>query len=106
MSTLYDYSEADLDTEISVKLTLRDLLILSWGHESVSFVPGEASDKEFKAAELKIDTALDQLRVQISRAEQPKLMFDEGLRAQQLSADAIQTVLETNTRNCESPLVS
>ncbi|RFQ05783.1 hypothetical protein D0O09_03230 [Pseudomonas putida] len=82
-----------------VKLTLRDLLILSWGHESVSFVPGEASDKEFKAAEQKIDNALNQLRVQISRAERPNLMVDEGQRAPQLSADAIQTVLKTNTRN-------
>ncbi|KPY52153.1 hypothetical protein [Pseudomonas syringae] len=34
------YTKQDLDSEISVKLTLRDLIILSWGHESVSFVPG------------------------------------------------------------------
>jgi hypothetical protein len=61
-----NYSEAELETEIAVKLTLRDLLILSWGHESVSFVPGEQPDEEFKAAEEKIDRALDQLRVQLS----------------------------------------
>jgi hypothetical protein len=63
-----NYSEAELDTEISVKLTLRDLLILSWGHEAVSFVPGEESDQEFKVAEKKIDQTLDMLR---SRARQP-----------------------------------
>jgi uncharacterized ubiquitin-like protein YukD len=62
-----DYSAAELDTEISVKLTLRDLIILSWGHESVSFVPGEESDQEFKVAEQKIDSALDQLRAKFAK---------------------------------------
>ncbi|NVL48666.1 hypothetical protein F2S72_01490 [Pseudomonas syringae pv. actinidiae] len=62
-----DYSDAELDTEISVKLTLRDLIILSWGHESVSFVPGEESDQEFKVAERKIDSALDQLRARLAK---------------------------------------
>ncbi|RMN21104.1 hypothetical protein ALQ64_02843 [Pseudomonas cannabina] len=62
-----NYSPAELDTEISVKLTLRDLIILSWGHESVSFVPGEESDREFKVAEQKIDSALDQLRTKLAK---------------------------------------
>ncbi|MDH4602373.1 hypothetical protein [Pseudomonas syringae] len=62
-----NYSPAELDTEISVKLTLRDLIILSWGHESVSFVPGEESDREFKVAEQKIDIALDQLRAKLAK---------------------------------------
>ncbi|RMT64147.1 hypothetical protein ALP44_01331 [Pseudomonas syringae pv. theae] len=61
-----NYSEAELNTEISVKLTLRDLIILSWGHESVSFVPGEESDQEFKVAEQKIDNALDKLRARFA----------------------------------------
>lgn len=56
------YSEAELNTEISVKLTLRDLIILSWGHETVSFEPGGGSDVEFAVAEKKIDDALAQLR--------------------------------------------
>lgn len=99
MSTLNNYSEADLDTEVSVKLSLRDLLILSRGHDRHSFGPGEATDKEFIAAEQKIDSALAQLRVQITRAERPKLMVDEGHMAPQFSAAAIQSVLETNTRN-------
>ncbi|KPX80766.1 hypothetical protein ALP66_200085 [Pseudomonas amygdali pv. photiniae] len=34
------YTKQDLDSKISVKLTLRDLISLSWGHESVSFVLG------------------------------------------------------------------
>ncbi|CAI9912225.1 TPA: hypothetical protein L6A34_31405 [Pseudomonas aeruginosa] len=49
-----------------VSLTLQDLLILSWGHESVSFVPGSDSAKEFSAAEAKIDKALDELRNQLA----------------------------------------
>ncbi|WP_137162213.1 hypothetical protein [Pseudomonas asiatica] len=99
MSTLSNYSEAELETEIAVKLTLRDLLILSWGHESVSFVPGEKSDNEFKAAERKIDHALDQLRGQLSRTQRSNIMVDEAHRAPQFSADAIQTVLKTISRN-------
>lgn len=42
------YTKQDLDSEISVKLTLRDLIILSWGHESVSFVPGSCSGLQSK----------------------------------------------------------
>ncbi|EMM5100280.1 hypothetical protein ACK249_003624 [Pseudomonas aeruginosa] len=49
-----------------VALTLQDLLILCWGHESVSFVPGSDSAAEFDAAEAKIDAAFDELRRQIS----------------------------------------
>ncbi|NRC34123.1 hypothetical protein [Pseudomonas aeruginosa] len=49
-----------------VSLTLQDLLILCWGHESVSFVPGSDSAAEFDAAEAKIDAAFDELRRQIS----------------------------------------
>lgn len=60
------YSEAELNTEISVKLTLRDLIILSWGHESVSFEPGGGSDVEFAVAEKKIDDALAYLRAKFS----------------------------------------
>jgi len=45
-----------------VTLTLQDLIILSWGHESVSFVPGSESAAEFAAADAKIDTALNELR--------------------------------------------
>lgn len=61
-----DYSNAEMNTEISVKLTLRDLIILSWAHESVSFVPGEESDQEFKVAEQKIDSALTKLRAELA----------------------------------------
>lgn len=99
MSNLKNYTEAELDAEIEVKLTLRDLLILSWGHETVSFVPGEESDKEFKVAEQKIDHALDKLRSIIARADLPNLMVDEAHKASQFSADAVKMVLDTNTRN-------
>ncbi|WP_144431931.1 hypothetical protein [Pseudomonas syringae group genomosp. 3] len=56
------YTKQDLDSVISVKLTLRDLIILSWGHESVSFVPGSENEAEFRDAEAKIDAALATLR--------------------------------------------
>lgn len=56
------YAKQDLDSEISVKLTLRDLIILSWGHESVPFVTGSEEETEFRDAEAKIDAALATLR--------------------------------------------
>lgn len=58
------YTQQDLDSEIEVKLTLRDLIILSWGHESVSFVPGSEEAAEFEVADAKIDAALAALRAQ------------------------------------------
>ncbi|KPB59412.1 MULTISPECIES: hypothetical protein [Pseudomonas syringae group genomosp. 2] len=56
------YTKQELDSVISVKLTLRDLIILSWGHESVSFVPSSEEETEFRDAEAKIDAALATLR--------------------------------------------
>ncbi|ASJ88847.1 hypothetical protein ACEP28_32795 [Pseudomonas aeruginosa] len=56
------YTEEQLNTVVNVQLTLRDLTILSWGHEAVSFVPGEENDLEFQAASKKIDAALDEAR--------------------------------------------
>ncbi|HHQ2687553.1 hypothetical protein LDZ95_19575 [Pseudomonas aeruginosa] len=55
-----------IDAVEQVDLTLQDLLVLSWGHESVSFVPGSDSAAEFAAAEAKIDKALDELRNQLA----------------------------------------
>lgn len=54
-----EYTEEELNTEAEVKLTLRDLIILNWGHESVSFVPGGEEAAEFAAAEAKLDAALN-----------------------------------------------
>lgn len=61
------YTEAQLDTVVSVQLTLRDLTILSWGHEAVSFIPGEENDLEFQAASKKIDAALDEARARAAQ---------------------------------------
>ncbi|MEL0169845.1 MAG: hypothetical protein VW877_17130 [Pseudomonadaceae bacterium] len=52
------YSDAELQAEVAVTLTRTDLVILSWGHESVSFVPGSEEAADFAAAERKIDQAL------------------------------------------------
>ncbi|MGO4801174.1 hypothetical protein ACEN2T_17990 [Pseudomonas sp. W22_MBD1_FP4] len=53
------YTEAEQQSEIVVSLTRTDLAILSWGHESVSFVPDSEEAAEFAAAERKIDQALE-----------------------------------------------
>lgn len=54
------------DAVDQVALKLQDLFILSWGHESVSFMPGSDSAAEFEAAEAKIDIALDELCNQLA----------------------------------------
>lgn len=49
-----------------VTLTLQDLIMLTWGSQSVSFVPGSDSAAEFDAAEAKLDKAHDELRQRLA----------------------------------------
>lgn len=65
MNLVSDYSRKELETICPVAFTLQDLRVLQLALAGDTFAPGSQWNKAFQAVMTKIDTSLDELRVQV-----------------------------------------